>query len=71
MLKIKLLTKLLPALVYSIVYGILLSSLTACVGVDPRCCTGDYCAYRDGQRQYVRAPDGWGGKYCSANPTKC
>ena len=21
--------------------------------------------------QNVRAPDGWGGKYCSANPTKC
>ena len=52
-----------------ILYSI--SLLTACMSLDPRCRTGDYCAYRDGQRQYVRAPDGWGGKYCSANPTKC
>jgi len=57
-------TKIVLVVLYSI-------SLTACMSVDPRCRTNDYCAYRDPPRQYIRAPDGWGGKYCSANPTKC
>lgn len=35
------------------------------------CMSRDYCPERDGPRQYVRAPDGWGGKYCLANPTEC
>ena len=37
-----------------------------------RACAGrDYCPERDGPRQYVRAPDGWSGKYCSQNPMEC
>ena len=36
-----------------------------------RCGSRDYCPERDGPRQYVRAPDGWGGKYCMNNPMEC
>ena len=50
---------------------LILIDLTACTSYDPRCRTGDYCAYTMGQRQYIRAPDGWGGKYCSKNPKEC
>jgi len=52
-------------------------SLSACVTtgtsykVTRACGARDYCPERDGARQYVRAPDGWGGKYCLQNPTEC
>jgi hypothetical protein len=50
-------------------------SLTGCLttisGSDYRCRSYDHCAYTDPPRQYVRAPDGWGGKYCLQNPTEC
>ena len=35
------------------------------------CGMRDYCPERDGPRQYIRAPDGWGGKYCLNNPMEC
>jgi len=45
-------------------------SLSGCITT--RGCYGrDYCLERDGPRQYIRAPDGWGGKYCLQNPTEC
>ena len=48
------------------------TSLTGCLQtMDPKCRSYDYCASRDGPRQYIRAPDGWGGKYCLQNPTEC
>ena len=56
----------------------LVISLTGCVTMTPssykmtQACGGrDYCPERDGPRQYIRAPDGWGGKYCLQNPTEC
>ena len=46
-------------------------SVSGCAG-DYRCRTGDYCAYTmPSGRQYVRAPDGWAGKYCSQHPENC
>jgi hypothetical protein len=51
------------------------TQLTGCLttlgGKDYRCRANDYCPYTDPPRQYVRAPDGWGGKYCLQNPTEC
>lgn len=44
---------------------------TGSIARDYRCRSYDYCAYTDPPRQYVRAPDGWGGKYCLQNPTEC
>ena len=47
-------------------------SLTGCLASGRSNCYGrDYCVERDGPRQYIRAPDGWGGKYCLQNPTEC
>lgn len=51
-------------------------SLAGCVTTGSykmaKACAGrEYCPERDGPRQYVRAPDGWGGKYCLQNPTEC
>ncbi len=47
---------------YTIVVLALVLALTACSETMPR---------KDSQRQYIRAPDGWGGKYCLQNPTEC
>jgi hypothetical protein len=40
-------------------------SLSGCVT------TGSYGSKKSEPRQYIRAPDGWGGKYCLQNPTEC
>jgi len=51
-------------------------ALTGCADMQiaryyPQCRTWDVCPYSGQQRQYVRAPDGWGGKYCSQYPERC
>jgi hypothetical protein len=46
-------------------------TLSGCLATGRQCRSYDYCLERDGPRQYVRAPDGWGGKYCQANPENC
>jgi len=46
-------------------------SLQGCLATGRQCRSYDYCLERDGARQYQRAPDGWGGKYCQANPENC
>ena len=48
-----------------------LITLSGCLATGRQCRSYDYCLERDGPRQYVRAPDGWGGKYCQANPENC
>lgn len=50
---------------------VLMLSLQGCLKTLPQCHNRDYCQERDGPRQYVRAPEGWGGKYCLQNPTEC
>ena len=61
-------------LYYSRIIVLILASttLTGCLQtMDPRCRSYDYCAYSGQPRQYVRAPEGYGGKYCLQNPTEC
>ena len=48
---------------------ILMLSLTACAG-DLRCRSAGPCAAY-GDVQYMKLPDGWGGKYCSHDPQRC
>ena len=55
---------------------VVLSGLVGCASpgnykVVKACAGRDYCPERDGPRQYVRAPDGWGGKYCLQHPMEC
>ena len=46
-------------------------TLSGCLATGRQCRSYDYCVERDGPRQYIRAPDGWGGKYCQQNPENC
>jgi predicted small secreted protein len=59
----------------SIVVILASTQLTGCLttigGRDYRCRGYDYCAYTDAPRQYVRAPDGNGGRECLKNPMEC
>lgn len=56
----------------TVILLIITMQLSGClVTMDPRCRSYDYCAYTDSPRQYIRAPDGWGGKYCLNNPEEC
>ena len=54
-----------------VLLAILTLSLQGCLATGRQCRSYDYCVERDGARQYIRAPAGWGGKYCQQNPENC